>query len=84
MNVLMPINPHTGLYNVTHEEVEDARLATEDVILVREDGTLTKDGQLYVADVRSRGHEECDTCHPESLERSLDQALTDLYFGKSA
>ena len=50
--VEMPVNPLTGLYNVTPEEVDDARAATEDVILVREDGTLTKAGQLYVADVR--------------------------------
>lgn len=63
----MPVNPHTGLYNVTEDEVQDARAATEDVILVREDGTLTKAGQLYVADVRRWGHEECETCHPRNI-----------------
>lgn len=52
MSVNMPVNPHTGLINVTHAEVADARAATEGVALVREDGTLTTAGQLYVADKR--------------------------------
>jgi len=60
------LNPHTGLYNVTPEEVEDARLATDDVRLVREDGTLTLAGREYVMDMRAHGHEDCDICHPES------------------
>lgn len=61
----MPVNPHTGLYNVTEEEVQGARGAEDGVELVRSDGTLTRAGQVYVADVRRLGHEECETCHPE-------------------
>lgn len=62
MSTIMPPNPHTGLVNVTPGEVQDARMATEDVLLVRADDTLTEAGQLYVADVRLRGHDGCDTC----------------------
>ena len=51
MAVVMPPR-WDGVINVTAEEVEDARAATEDVELVRSDGTLTEAGQLYVADVR--------------------------------
>lgn len=65
----MPVHPHTGLVNVTPDEIEDARLATEDYVLVREDGTLTEAGRFYVADVRMRGHDECETCHPEFVAR---------------
>ena len=52
MSVVMPPHWETGLINVTPGEVEDARLATEDVELVRTDGTLTEAGQFYVASVR--------------------------------
>lgn len=41
--------------NVTRDEVEDARHAQEDVLLVRSDNTLTEAGQLYVADMRRAG-----------------------------
>lgn len=63
--VTMPVNPHTKLYNVTRGEFLDAVAATEDAPLTREDGTLTDAGQEYVADVRTRGHDECEICHPE-------------------
>lgn len=65
----MPVNPHTGLYNVTPEEVADALAATEDFPLVREDGTLTPAGQEYVADMRENGHGDCDVCYPEPYDR---------------
>lgn len=51
MSVPMPPRPD-GMLNVTPEEVADARMATEDVELVRPDGTLTEAGQIYVADMR--------------------------------
>lgn len=60
----MPVNPHTGLYNITRGEFLDAVAATEDVPLTREDGTLTRAGQEYVADMRTRGHDDCEECHP--------------------
>lgn len=47
-----------GMLNVTHAEVEDARMAQEDVILVREDNTLTPAGILYVSDARRLAAEE--------------------------
>lgn len=62
MSIAMPVNPHTGLYNVTHVEFLDAVAATEDAPLTREDGTLTRAGQEYVADVRAHGHEDCYLC----------------------
>lgn len=43
----MPINPYTGNYNVTHTEVAVAQAANPE--FVREDGTLTRAGQLFVA-----------------------------------
>lgn len=55
-----PVNPLTGLYNVTPAEVADARAATEDVPLVREDGTLTPAGQVYVSDQRHALHDALD------------------------
>ncbi|AWY05830.1 hypothetical protein SEA_PIONEER3_2 [Microbacterium phage Pioneer3] len=63
MSTIMPPNPHTGLVNVTPGEVADALAATEDVTLVREDGTLTPAGALYVADVRRYGHDDCEECY---------------------
>lgn len=51
MSVPMPPR-RDGMLNVTPEEVADARMATEDVELVRPDGTLTEAGQIYVADMR--------------------------------
>lgn len=51
-HVDMPPNPLTGKYNITHAEVADALAATEDIELVRSDGTLTTAGQWYVADMR--------------------------------
>lgn len=62
VNIVMPPRPD-GIINVTPEEVEDARLATEDVLLVRPDGTLTPAGMLYVADNRR-------TYSPEAVPRS--------------
>lgn len=59
---VMPANPHTGLINVTPGEVSDALAATVDVELVRPDGTLTVAGQVYVADMRTIGHEDCEVC----------------------
>lgn len=55
----MPLNYITGLYNVTHEEVEKARQAPEDVTgpKVREDGTLTLAGQIWVAEERRLAYE---------------------------
>lgn len=52
--VRMQVNPHTGNYNVTREEVRDAYLAQRDVELVRFDNTLTHAGQAYVARMRAR------------------------------
>lgn len=52
MGINMPVNPHTKLYNITEGEFLDAVAATEDVPLTREDGTLTRAGQVYVADMR--------------------------------
>lgn len=60
----MPPNPHTGLLNVTQEEAADALAATEDVTLVRPDGTLTPAGMLYVSDMRTIGHADCEACKP--------------------
>lgn len=59
MTVTMPPRMD-GMINVTHGEVEDARMATEDVELVRADGTLTEAGQIYVASVRRLTREEFD------------------------
>lgn len=53
--VTMPVNPDTGLYNVTYAEVEAARvrqLTLDFIILVRQDGTLTDWGQIFVARMR--------------------------------
>lgn len=57
MTVTMPPRLD-GIINVTPGEVEDARMATEDVELVRSDGTLTEAGQYYVASVRRLTLEE--------------------------
>lgn len=65
---VMPLNPHTGLYNVTHEEVADARAAEDGVTLVRADGTLTPAGQTYVADVRRHGHDDCEECYVRACD----------------
>lgn len=80
----MPVNPDTGLYNVTHAEVEAARvhqLGLTFVTLVREDGTLTDWGQMFVAkERRARVESEedyvraCDAMHaanPSRLEGEL-------------
>lgn len=50
----MPVNPDTGLYNVTYAEREAARVRqmTLDITLVRQDGTLTAHGQEFVANER--------------------------------
>lgn len=52
--VRMPVNPDTGLYNVTYGECEAARVRqlTLDITLVRQDGTLTTRGQEFVASER--------------------------------
>lgn len=71
-----PANPITGLFNVTHEEVVDARAATEDVPLVRDDGTLTRAGIIYVAGQRRAAIESeedyvraCDAQHAANPHR---------------
>lgn len=67
---VMPVNPETGFVNVTPGEVADARAATEDVELVRKDGTLTRAGMLYVADLRRAGWDDltCPGCQDDMEE----------------
>jgi hypothetical protein len=76
MNVIMPPR-WDGTINVTPEEVEDARQATEDVELVRADGTLTKAGQLYVADTR-RTFSPLATIRPRTIYVIDEPVLVDL------
>lgn len=49
-SMAMPVNPSTGNYNVTSEEVAAALAASPEN--VRADGTLTRAGQAHVADTR--------------------------------
>ena len=75
MTTAMPANPHTGLINITPDEVRDARMAEDGVMLVRADGTLTEAGQLYVSDMRTIGHQDCDRCFDPAPDGWEDYAL---------